>query len=162
MSRVVVIGVGNPYRGDDAAGLAAAERLQSRVPEHVSVLPCEQEPSRIVDAWQGARAAVVVDAVQSGSEPGTLHRVDATTEPVPAHVFRSSTHAFGVGETIEVARALGRLPARIVVYGVEGASFAAGIGLTPRVETAVDEVVAAVLGEIEHLVREEERCTSER
>ena len=156
-----MIGVGNPYRGDDAAGLAAAERLQSRVPDGVSVLPCEQEPSRIIDAWKGAQAAVIVDAVQSGADPGTLHRVDASREPVPAQVFRSSTHAFGVGEAIELARALGRLPERIVVYGVEGATFAAGVGLTPPVETAVEGVVEAVLRDLERLIREEEPCTSE-
>lgn len=157
----MVIGVGNPYRGDDAVGLAAAERLERRVPGGVTVLPCEQEPTRIIDAWQGARAAVIVDAVQSGAEPGTLHRVDASREPVPTHVFRSSTHAFGIGETIEVARALDRLPEHVVVYGVEGATFAAGVGLTPPVETAVDELVEAVLGDLERLVREEEPCTSE-
>jgi hydrogenase maturation protease len=160
LNRVVVIGVGNPYRGDDAAGLAVAERLQSLVCEGVLVLPCEQEPTRIIDAWKEARAAVVVDAVQSGADPGTLHRVDASRKPVPASVFRSSTHAFGVGETIELARALGRLPERIVVYGVEGATFAAGVGLTPQVETAVAGLVEAVLGDLEHLVREEEPCTS--
>ena len=157
----MVIGVGNPYRGDDAAGLAAAERLQSRVPDGVSVLPCEQEPTRIIDAWKDAGAAVIVDAVVSGADPGTLHRVDASREPVPAHVFRSSTHAFSLGEAIELARALGRLPERIVVYGVEGATFAAGVGLTPQVETAVDGVVEAVLGDLERLVREEELCTNE-
>ena len=161
MSRVVVIGVGNPYRGDDAAGLVAVERIRSRVPAWVSVLPCEQEPSRIIDAWKGARAALVVDAVTSGAEPGTLHRIDASRESVPAHVFRSSTHAFGVGEAIELARALGRLPESIVVYGVEGATFAAGLGLTPRVETAVDDVVEALLGDLERVVEEEELCTTE-
>ena len=102
-----------------------------------------------------------MDAVESGADPGTLHRVDASREPVPAHVFRSSTHAFGVGEAIELARALGRLPKRIVVYGVEGATFAAGVGLTPQVETAVDGVVEAVLEDLERLVREEEPCTNE-
>ena len=157
----MVIGVGNPYRGDDAAGLAAAERLQSRVPDGVSVLPCEQEPTRIIDAWKDARAAVIVDAVQSGADPGTLHRIDASRERVPAHVFRSSTHAFSVAEAIELARALGRLPKSIVVYGVEGATFAAGVGLTPQVETAVDGVVEAVLEDLERLIREEEPCTNE-
>jgi len=157
-----VIGVGNPYRGDDAAGLAVAERLQQRVPDGVSVLPCEQEPTRIIDTWQGARAVVIADAVESGADPGTVHRVDASREPVPARVFRSSTHAFGVGKTIELARALGRLPECVVVYGVEGATFAAGVGLTPAVQTAVDGVVEAVLRDLERLVREEEPSTSER
>jgi hydrogenase maturation protease len=155
-----VIGVGNPYRGDDAAGLAAAARLEALVPGGVAVLPCEQEPTRIIDAWRGSAGAVVVDAVASGAEPGTLHRIDASREPVPARVFRSSTHAFGVGEAIELARALGRLPERLVVYGVEGATFSAGVGLTPAVDEAVDEVVEAVLGDVDRLLREEDPCTN--
>ncbi len=69
-----------------------------------------------------------------------------------ARVFRSSTHAFGVGDAVELARALGRLPARVVVYGVEGADFTAGAPLSAAVESAVEHVV----DELE----EEARCTS--
>jgi hydrogenase maturation protease len=162
VSGVVVIGVGNLLRGDDGAGLAAAERIEKRAPEGVRVVLCEQEPSRLIDAWQGAWAAAIVDAVSSGAEPGTLHRFDASAEPVPAQAFRSSTHAFGIGEAIELARALGRLPERVVVHGVEGAEFRSGEGLTPAVEGALGEVVDAVLADVENLLREEERCTSKR
>jgi hydrogenase maturation protease len=93
--RRVVIGIGNAYRGDDAAGLA----------------------------------------------------------PLPAGVFRSSTHAFGVGDAVELARALGRLPRRVVVYGVEGAGFESGAPLSPAVAAAVDDVVSRL---------EEELCTNGR
>jgi len=127
-----------------------------------SVVRCEQEPSRLIDAWQGASAAVVVDAVASGAEPGTVHRFDASAEPLPARVFRSSTHAFGIGEAIELARALGKLPGYVVVYGVEGAAFAAGEGLTGPVASAVGAVVEAVVADVERLAREEEPCTSGR
>jgi hydrogenase maturation protease len=158
----LVVAVGNQLRGDDAAALAVAARLEGRVPTEVDVVPCEQEPSRLIDAWQGAEAALIVDAVASGAAPGTLHRFDASAEPVPARVFRSSTHAFGVGEAIELARALGKLPRRVLVYGIEGEVFAAGEGLTPAVETAVERAAAAVLDDLDRLAREDERCTSER
>jgi hydrogenase maturation protease len=82
-----------------------------------------------------------VDAVRSGAEPGTVHRIDATHEPLPATLSAASTHTLGVGEAIELARALGRLPARVVVYGIEAESLAAGEELTPAVERAVDDVV---------------------
>jgi hydrogenase maturation protease len=158
---VVVIGVGNVLRGDDGAGLIAAERIGERVPEGVRVVLCEQEPSRLIDAWQGAWAAAIVDAVSSGAEPGALHRFDASAEPVPAQTFRSSTHAFGVGEAIELARALGRLPNRVVVYGVEGVEFQPGADLTPAVDAALRDVVEAVVEDVQRLIREEERCTNE-
>ena len=162
MSGIVVIGVGNAFRGDDGAGLAAAERLAGLLPRDITVVPCELEPSRLIDAWEGASAALIVDAVSSGAEPGTVRRFDAGTEPLPARVFRSSTHAFGVGEAIELARALGTLPEHVVVYGIEGAVFASGEGLTAPVATAVGAVVEAVVADVERLGREEEPCTSER
>jgi hydrogenase maturation protease len=116
----------------------------------------------LIDAWEGADSAVVIDAVASGAEPGTLHRFDASAEAVPTRFFRSSTHAFGVGEAIELARALGKLPRRVVVYGVEGGEFAAGGQLSPSVAAAVEPAAKAVLEDLARLMREEEPCTSER
>jgi hydrogenase maturation protease len=159
--RHVVVGVGNALRGDDAAGLAVADQLRGCVPAGVEVVSCYLEPSRLIDTWAGAASAVVVDAVASGGEAGTLSRFDASEAAVPARAFRSSTHAFGVGEAIELARALGRLPRRVVVYGIEGSEFAAGGGLTASVQAAVERAVPAVLGDLEQLTREEEPCTSE-
>lgn len=150
----VVVCVGNTYRGDDAAGLVAGERLRGRVPSTVRVVECEQEPTRLLDAWAGADVALVVDACSSGAPAGTVHRFDASDGPLPARVFRSSTHAFGVGDAIEMARALGRLPKRVLVYGVEGADFTAGAELTPAVDSALDDVVREL--------EEEARCTSAR
>jgi len=142
--RTVVIGIGNALRGDDGAGLAVAERLGG--------VACEEEPSRLIEAWGGAEAAVLVDTVVSGAPPGTIHRFDATDAPIPARALRSSTHAIGLAETIELARALGKLPARVVVYGIEGTSFDAGGPLSPEVETAVNRLVTTI--------EEEELCTS--
>jgi hydrogenase maturation protease len=148
-ARRVVIGVGNEYRGDDGAGLAVATRLRGRLPDDVEIVACEQEPTRLVDAWRGAEAAVVVDAVASGAEPGTLHRFDAAREPLPARAFRSSTHAFGIGDAIELSRALGSLPPHLVVYGIEGAAFTAGVGLSDAVAAAVDRVAAVLVADLE-------------
>jgi len=47
-----------------------------------------------------------------------------------------------------LARALGRLPPRLIVYGVEGKAFEAGVGLSPEVKAAVQEVAERVLGEL--------------
>lgn len=155
MTKTVVIGVGNRLRGDDAAGVAVAERLRPRVPEGVEVVACDEEPSRLIEAWEGADSVVLVDTVSSGAPPGTLHRFDADEEAVPARTFRSSTHAIGIPDTIELARALGRLPRRVRVYGIEAESVAVGSGLTPEVEAAVGFLVDAVLHDLK-----EERCTS--
>ena len=143
----VVIGVGNAYRGDDAAGREVARLVQERVPDDLDVVVCELEPTRLIDAWNGAEAALVVYAVASGAEPGTVHRFDATGEALPSREFRSSTHALGIGETIELARAIGRLPGRIVVFGIEGETFGSGTELSAGAQSGVERAVELVLEE---------------
>jgi hydrogenase maturation protease len=155
MTRTVVIGIGNPLRGDDAAGGIVAERLRPHVPAGVEVVACSEEPSRLMEAWDGADSVVLVDTVSSGAPAGTLHRFDAGDEALPARTFHSSTHAIGIGDTIELARALGRLPGRVRVYGIEAGGFATGSALTPAVESAVEVLMEDVLHDLE-----EERCTS--
>ena len=121
----IVIGVGNPFRSDDAAGLEVARRLQN-VTAHESSLGGFE----LMDLWQGADEVVIVDAMHSQSPPGTIRRYDALEDPLPAKTFASS-HAIGVAETIEMARRLGRLPAQLYVYGIEATRRSRSCGPTP-------------------------------
>jgi hydrogenase maturation protease len=135
--RPVLVGVGNAARGDDAAGLLVARRLGG--------IELEGDASALLELFDGVLEAIVIDAVRSGAPPGTIHRFDASEAPLPASVrSSSSTHAVRISEAIELARALGRLPARVVVYGIEGARFEAGALMTDSVVAAIDEVVADV------------------
>ena len=127
----------------------AARRIRERAPAGVEIRELEGEPVSLVDAWEGADHVFVLDAVRSGSPPGMVHRIDASTGPIPATLSAASTHTLGVGEAIELARALGRLPARLVLYGIEAERIAAGAELTPAVAGAVDDAVARVLAELE-------------
>jgi hydrogenase maturation protease len=138
-----VIGVGAAMRSDDAAGLHVARRLR----EHgFDALEQEGEPVALLDAFGGCKEVVLVDAVRSGAAPGTIHRLDASRDPLPATLrSSSSTHALGIGEAIELARALGRLPARVLVYGIEGERFEAGEGLSDAVTAAVEALVRELL-----------------
>jgi hydrogenase maturation protease len=145
---VVVIGVGNALRGDDGAGPAVAEEVRARAAGAAEVHVCEEEPSRLIDALGDADVAFIVDAVSTGAAGGTVHRFDASEESIPARELRSSTHALGIAETLELARALGRLPRQTVVFGVEGVDFTAHEGLTPPVADGVVRVAAAVLEEV--------------
>ena len=75
-------------------------------------------------------------------------KVDVGSGSLPREVRLASTHALSVGEALELGRALGRAPRRVVLLGVEGAAFAMGDPLTPSVEAALEEVVAEALGEL--------------
>ncbi len=131
-----VICVGNEMRGDDGAGLAVATGLRARgVPARV------EQPSDLIDAWAGEDDVVVVDTVDSGAAPGTLHRIDAGRGPLPIEVRNGSSHLLGLGEAIELGRALGRLPSRLEILGIEGRAFECGAPLSLEAERAVAAVV---------------------
>ena len=141
----IVIGVGNAWAGDDAAGLLVARMVRARVPAGVKVIEHEGEPTALLDEWPGAALAVVVDATSGGGRPGEVRLMDATDAPLPAHFTGTSTHAFGLAEAIELGRALGRLPERLLVVGVEGARFEAGAEPSAAVGAALDAAADEVL-----------------
>ena len=143
----VIVGAGNAFRRDDGAGLATASRLRAALSGDIRVLAKEGGLVTLLDEWDGADAVVVIDATSSGSAPGTIRRYEAHDQPLPAVFSRQSTHSFGVAEAVELARALGQLPARVVVFGIEGRDFTPGEGLSPDVDAAVDEVVRRVTEE---------------
>lgn len=142
--RVLVIGVGNDFRGDDAVGLAVARRLRESPTPGVDVLEATGEGGRLIEAWSGYSAVVIVDAMRSGAAAGTVRRVDVTSQAAPAYFSHRSTHAVGVIDAVEVARALNRMPGTVILYGIEGASYDAGAELSPEVAAAVPTAVEAV------------------
>ena len=142
---VVVVGIGNRWRRDDAVGLEVAARLRAH---GFDARDTEGETVELMDLWSEARAAIVIDAAHSGAAPGLVHRLEAADGPIPAGLSATSTHTLGIAEAVELARTLGRLPERVVVFAIEGADFTAGEGLTPAVAAAVDEVVDAVIEEV--------------
>lgn len=147
-----VIGIGNRWRGDDAAGLEVAELLRGQLPPAVDVLDRAGEPIDLIDAWEGADAVWLADAVWSEGEAGTLYRLDAHDHELPPELFRSSTHHLGLAEAVELARVMGRLPPRLVVFGVEAASFAAGEDMTPAVREGVRQVAERIRQEVAECV----------
>ena len=136
-AQLIVIGVGNAWRSDDAAGLAVARR--------VGGLEHEGECVALLDAWGPEDDVAIVDAASSGAPPGTIHRLDPLDRPLPAGLLSSSTHAIGVPDAIELARALDRLPRSLRVYAIEGESFEVGTGLSPAVGRAVRELSGELL-----------------
>ena len=133
----MVFGIGNPDRGDDAAGRAVARRLRGVLPADVAIIEHDGEATALLAGFAGAAAVWLVDACLSGAAPGTIRRLDVHDGPLPRTLSGISTHGFGPAEAVELARALGRLPARCIVYAIEGASFAPGAPPSPDVAAAI-------------------------
>jgi hydrogenase maturation protease len=147
----VLIGVGNPFRSDDAVGLAVVHHLLGRVPPGVTLQEESGDGTELLEAWKDAACAILVDAVQSGAPPGTIHRFDAHAEKLPTWFSHSSTHSFGIAEAIELARTMGELPSSLIVYGIEGLDFSPGTQLSPELAEIVPAAADLVLQELQQL-----------
>jgi hydrogenase maturation protease len=140
----IVIGVGNPYRRDDAVGLHVADSVAGRGGHAVQ---SDGEPVGLVLAWEDADLAVVVDAVVcEPSTPGRIHRT--TVSELPAAHGGTSSHGLGIPDAVALATVLDRMPRRLVVYAVEAADVSLGVGLSEAVAQALPALVDQILGEL--------------
>ncbi|HMC02796.1 MAG TPA: hydrogenase maturation protease [Cellulomonadaceae bacterium] len=146
--QVLVIGLGNPDRGDDAVGVQVAREVAAER-NGVNVLEFD-DPSEALDAWDPEDTVIVTDAITSGGVPGDIHVIDAVAQTLSTGSWAAGgTHALGLAAVVELARSLGQLPRRLVVVGVEAAQFAHGTPLSEAVAAAVPAAAVAVLDAID-------------
>jgi len=141
---MLIIGCGNRQRGDDGAGIMAAERLRAL---GVEARTCSGEASELIEIWSGVEDVILIDAVVTGAPAGSVQVWDGQ-HPMQRSRPSASTHGIGVAEAIELARTLGRLPAKLRVYGIEGKNFAMESDVSPEVQRAVEQVVERIAREI--------------
>ena len=148
MIPALVLGLGSPDRGDEAAGLAVARRLRARHPAGALVAESAGEVSALLDAFQGHELVILVDSSQGGRPPGSVRRLEVGPEAWLALPPGSSDHALAICEAVELARALRDLPASVVVYVIEGRRAESRAELSPEVEQAVRLVEERVTAEL--------------
>ena len=136
-----MIGIGNELRRDDRIGAAVAAEVQRREIPGVWVVISHGEPTGLLDAWAGARLAVVIDAVVGEpATPGQRHRSTADHMSPPSGT--ASTHGFGVPEAMDLGRVLDRMPQQLIPYAIEVADVSIGLELSAPVAAAVPALVA--------------------
>ena len=147
----MVVGIGHDDRGDDAAGPLTVRLLarawRGRPPMHVAVHAWHADPLALIDAWSGVERLVLVDAVVTGAAPGTVRRfgVDAPF----ATGAGASTHGVGLADALALARALGRLPPAVEVWGIEAVDFTAGAPPSDAVARAAAALAARLAATLE-------------
>ena len=147
---ILIVGIGNEFAGDDGVGVALAQRVNQLELPGVHVSIAAGDPVVMIDLLDDIHRIIVLDAVSTGAAPGTVHRIDVNSIHMP--IWQStSCHGFGLAETIELARALNRLPEYFVVIGIEGAIFTPGETKSDLMESAMATARDRVLEEIRAL-----------
>ncbi len=147
---VVLMPIGNRWRGDDAAGPAVLDLLADDLAaaRSVRVVPHADDAMTILNNWEGAGHVLVIDAAVTGAAPGTIHRFDIDVRIIAHQSSAFSGHGMGLAEAIELGSALGRLPERLTGWAIEAESFDNDAPLSEAVRHAVAEVAEQIRAEL--------------
>jgi hydrogenase maturation protease len=145
MTKILVAGIGNELRGDDAAGLLAARAIRSLRLDNVDVEEHSGDVVALAESMARYADVVIVDAVVSSAPPGTVRELNPDGAVTRA---RSSSHGLRVSEALALARALGATP-RVRLIGIEGSQFALGSKPCTAVAGAAREVAERFASQLE-------------
>lgn len=149
--RILVAGIGNGVRGDDAVGPIAVRSLAGRLPDGVMTVIRGGDMLSLIEEWKPFDAVILVDAAAPAGFPGRIHRFDLNAEKIPRDLSPVSSHAFGLAETIELARALSVVPKQVIVFAIEVSAFDTGSEVTPAVRAAAGRAGDEIIAEIRRL-----------
>jgi hydrogenase maturation protease len=147
---IVVVGVGQTLRGDDAVGVRAVQTWQESFPNTARHSDVRAETTELpglslLETLSGADNGIIVDAVNSGRPAGEIYVLD---EEVLSAFERGSgfAHGWGVAETIQLGRNLRRddLPPRIWIIGVEANQFEVGEPLSPTLSDNLPAIASTI------------------
>lgn len=147
---LLVLGLGNTLLCDDGAGLSLLAALSGRAHEwgeRVEFLDGGTQGLALLGEISGRPALVILDAVELGAPPGTIHIL----REIPAH-RPSTAHEGNAGELLAAAQLLGDCPDNVVVIGIEPAEVRTGIGLSEPVVQGLDAAVEKAARIIDQLL----------
>ncbi len=136
MASIVVIGYGNPLRGDDAVGyLVASELARQYSSDQVDVIACHQLNPELSEAISTAAMVLFIDAALGGAPGETFCR------RVRASGAGAFTHQLDASGLLACAQALWGCSPEAVVMGIHGEAFSIGQQLSPAVRAALPKVI---------------------
>ncbi len=135
----LVIGIGHAERQDDGVGPHVARALAGR---GLPAIVHEGDGTGLLDLWDHQCACIVIDAMESAEEPGTIRVfTDVEDAEFARASFVHSSHRIGLPEAVALGRALSRMPRRLTVIGVSGTDFGFGSALSPPVAAAAERLI---------------------
>jgi hydrogenase maturation protease len=152
MKSVTVVGIGNEFRGDDSVAIFILRILRDSLPRGVKVVELSGDQSNLVEVMQGADNVIIIDAACSPAPAGTIFQINASEEPFPAGFFTASTHNIDLGQSIELARTLKRLPGSVLIYGIVGKDFSFTQSLSEQVREAAETVSNKILNDVDRIL----------
>jgi hydrogenase maturation protease len=146
----LILGFGNPWMGDDGAGMRVAELLANR--ELPAAVKVEQAgtPGWDLPMWfEGCSDVILVDAVQMGQKPGEWKCFQSGEIQVEMEDGLLSLHQPDLACGLALSQALGLLPGNLRLYGIQPGDLSPGAGLSPAVCACLPEIIESIISDLE-------------
>jgi hydrogenase maturation protease len=145
MPHTLIIGYGNPLRGDDGFGWHAAVRLREVIDDAgIEILAVQQLTPELMDPISRARRVIFIDAAV-GEEPGKLTVATLETTGGPAPAF---THFATPAALLEGARSLYGAKPEALLITVVGFDFELGENLSEPMQLALESLAGGKIREL--------------
>ena len=145
--KTLVLALGNPLRGDDGAGAAIIENLETiDLPENIVLMDGGTPGLETVLLMQGYDRVIVIDAAEMQLPPGTWRQFTPDMVRLQSRdmYLRGTLHYAGLAEALALGEAMGLLPSEIIIFGIQPQEVGWEIGLTPPVQAAIPAVSMAI------------------
>ena len=145
--KTVIICLGNRYMGDDGIGVRVADELERRhLGPNVTVDTHRFLDFSILWQYRGASRIIFVDALESGSAPGTVAKYSVAPNRGPPK-SPASMHGLKLHDLLDIAHETGTLVCPVSIVGIEPKECRVGEGLSAELAAALPEALEVVIAE---------------
>lgn len=153
MNNIAIVGVGNPFRGDDGAGCAVIDVLSEKMPPSITLRKTNGDIAELLDLFTQYATVYIIDACQGDGLPGSWQRINALTDNIPLDAKQTSTHGLNVSQAIQLATHLKQLPSQLIIYTIASDNFTIQTSVSWPVSQAISKVAQAIEKDIQKCMK---------
>lgn len=151
---ILIIGIGHDFRSDDSIGLKTARKIADLGLDQIDVTEASGEGTQLLNLWENYSTVYIIDAAISGNTVGDIYRFVPSDLEKFRHWFSCTSHTFSLPQAIELGETLGKLPANLIIFGIESANFDFGTEPNEVLDRSSDIVVELIRKEISQVKKE--------
>ena len=147
MSDILIVGIGNPFRGDDGAGWAVIDALEKKIKSGVMLRKIHGDIVELMDIFEHYSSVYLVDACCMDAPPGFWQRINAHRHTLPLDNPQTSTHGLSLSQAIALAKTLDQVPSKLSIYAITGDQYNIGTTLSPPVAGIIEMIAQNIFNE---------------
>lgn len=149
MANSCIIGIGNPYRGDDGIGWAVIDQLQGKVDSTIHLIKERGDITLLLDLFGRYDTVYLVDACHGLPKGHSWERIEPLLHPIPTDLKQTSTHGLNLSQAIALGTRLNQLPSKLIIYAIEATTLNKHTALSKQSKEALQSVLCSLLLELQ-------------